>query len=784
MCFDLSPFGSQMRGGRQRSDEGLRAASGGVLLTAGATSNVLSVPGLEKGKWKVFTDAQLALFKAVPVVELSIAETSVDFVVKTLMQPRWWEAEDKYSSTTVSLVGSLSQGRVIYLRSVKSNLGPAKFRLRLWTTQWAEQLLDGSNGACVVCHSFDEGESCHLLTKFVVVPDKDKPDSVLVRYEELTSSPKVAVKLARNKIKKAHLFVLEVLAGQVAKNKQLPDPFLNTSDASQRSTDAVGDLTSASLGEELDSFEDKEGDSFDNENDKQIVLVDWQELPLDDVRAQMREPRDGVRVGDRSWRLKTYKNVFVGNEAVDYLVERYPLSREGATQLCQELQDQGWLQHVKNEHRFRDDHLFFVWRTPGSDKAISEVEMVDMSEARKAEAREKEEAKRAAEQKETAQRMQQEQQERVEIAKALPPSLFQTMVLDAPLENKMIGGFGFLFVISFFLGWSSLLVLCSLGLSFAAWRIGQSSVNEELRRVNRRLMELQDRLSESQQEKGVAPKIEPERDVALLTAQHREEIDLLRKELGAEIDKSFDDLVLLRYILSFKQVGEAAEAIRKAIAWRLENKDLLDRVTRGEQLPCRAAIARYAISDYHRTGLADGSPLLVTRAALCDLSSLIANVKLDDLVAWLNFLNEQAYREVDRVTRQTGRLTKVIRVNDLANAPLLNQDRGFFSAIGKSSKVASFLYPQLVEANILVNAPSLISIVLKIAAQFVSASTMSKVVLCKGRAVAGGNVADCPYASRRFKIEQLPQFWGGKCDCDHKGCIQGASNSAKSRTDM
>ena len=254
--------------------------------------------------------------------------------------------------------------------------------------------------------------------------------------------------------------------------------------------------------------------------------------------------------------------------------------------------------------------------------------------------------------------------------------------------------------------------------------------------------------------------------------------------LGVEIDESYDDLVLLRYILSFKQVAEAAEAVRKAIAWRAENKELLDKVARGEQLPCRAVIARYAVSDYHRKGLADGSPLLVTRAALCDLPALVAHVKMDELVAWLNYLNEQAYREVDRVTRQTGRLTKVIRVNDLANAPLLNQDRAFFSAIGKSSKMASFLYPQLVEANILLNSPSLISIVLKIAAQFVSPSTMSKVVLCQGRATAKGNVADCPYASRRFKMEDLPEFWGGKCDCDHTGCIQGASNAAQTRADL
>ncbi len=405
-------------------------------------------------------------------------------------------------------------------------------------TQWAEQLQDGSNGACVVCHSFDDGENCHLLTKFVVSPDKDKPNAVLVRYEELTSSPKVAVKLARNKIKKSHLFVLEVLAAQVAKNKQLPDPFLNTSDASQRSTDAVGDLTSASLGEELDSFDDKDAESFENEQDNQIVLVDWTELPLDDVRAQMRDPRDGVRVGDRSWRLKTYKNVFVANEAVDYLVERYPISRDGAVKLCNELQDQGWLQHVKGEHRFRDDHLFFVWRSPNDGKSVMDVEMMDMSEARKLSAAslaaKEQEAKKAAVAVEQQQQQQQQQQQRQEAAAvAARESRFAmvlTVVAESSLENKMLAVFGFFFVISFLFGWSSVLVLCSLGLSFAAWRIGQASVNAELRKVNRRLMELQDKLDAGfVGEKQQGPKIEPERDVALLTAQNRDNIDELRR---------------------------------------------------------------------------------------------------------------------------------------------------------------------------------------------------------------------------------------------------------------
>ena len=231
------------------------------------------------------------------------------------MAPKWWESEDKHSSTNVSLVGSLHKGRIIYLRNVKSAMGPAKFRLRLWTTQWAEQLPSGE-GACVVAHCFDEFEACHLISSFFVTVDAEKPDSVMVKYDELTSSPKMAVKLAHNKIKRAHLFVLEILARQVQElGVHVEDPFPTLHDlSSQRSnTDAVNDLTSIS-----DALDDD--DSFDNE-DGQIVIIHWQELPLDDVRMQMSDPNSGIRVGSRSWRLKTYHNVFVGNEGFSSLID-------------------------------------------------------------------------------------------------------------------------------------------------------------------------------------------------------------------------------------------------------------------------------------------------------------------------------------------------------------------------------------------------------------------------------------------------------------------------------
>jgi hypothetical protein len=78
-------------------------------------------------------------------------------------------------------------------------------------------------------------------------------------------------------------------------------------------------------------------------------------------------------VGPRDHRLKTYQNVFVGAEAVDWLVERYPLSRENAVLLMRELQRNGWLVHVRNEHDFTDDHVFFLWKDANRRRSLPEA---------------------------------------------------------------------------------------------------------------------------------------------------------------------------------------------------------------------------------------------------------------------------------------------------------------------------------------------------------------------------------------------------------------------------
>eukprot|EP01130_Rhizamoeba_saxonica_P015561 TRINITY_DN7021_c0_g1_i2.p1 TRINITY_DN7021_c0_g1~~TRINITY_DN7021_c0_g1_i2.p1 ORF type:complete len:427 (+),score=88.47 TRINITY_DN7021_c0_g1_i2:45-1325(+) len=71
---------------------------------------------------------------------------------------------------------------------------------------------------------------------------------------------------------------------------------------------------------------------------------------------------DGIVVKNRKFRLKTYKDCFVGTEAVDFLVNnQLATSRLEAVNIMNELMGNGLLIHVTNDHIFKDQGYFYRW---------------------------------------------------------------------------------------------------------------------------------------------------------------------------------------------------------------------------------------------------------------------------------------------------------------------------------------------------------------------------------------------------------------------------------------
>ena len=85
---------------------------------------------------------------------------------------------------------------------------------------------------------------------------------------------------------------------------------------------------------------------------------------LDDLADAFRK---GVEVKDRKYHLTTYKQCFVGSEAVDFLVSSGAAeTREDAVQLGLALASEYHLfEHVARDHEFKDETLFYRFMEEG-----------------------------------------------------------------------------------------------------------------------------------------------------------------------------------------------------------------------------------------------------------------------------------------------------------------------------------------------------------------------------------------------------------------------------------
>ena len=67
----------------------------------------------------------------------------------------------------------------------------------------------------------------------------------------------------------------------------------------------------------------------------------------------------GLQITDRAFGATTYKNCFVGAQAIDTVCQHYKLQRHEALQLLDRLHALGLITHVTGEHRMQDGNFFY-----------------------------------------------------------------------------------------------------------------------------------------------------------------------------------------------------------------------------------------------------------------------------------------------------------------------------------------------------------------------------------------------------------------------------------------
>ena len=84
-------------------------------------------------------------------------------------------------------------------------------------------------------------------------------------------------------------------------------------------------------------------------------------ISLKQLASEMRSEK-GVDIKTRRHKLKLYQRCFLGNEAVDWIVERVKISRSDAVKLGQKMLEKGMFHHALDEHQFKDETLFYRFK--------------------------------------------------------------------------------------------------------------------------------------------------------------------------------------------------------------------------------------------------------------------------------------------------------------------------------------------------------------------------------------------------------------------------------------
>jgi len=90
-----------------------------------------------------------------------------------------------------------------------------------------------------------------------------------------------------------------------------------------------------------------------------LILI-YDIMEEDFVKSIVKDLRDHLEVKDRTYRLKTYPQCFVGAEAVTYLLSSgYATTEEDAVSLGEGLREMDVFDHVTKDHPFKNEYLFY-----------------------------------------------------------------------------------------------------------------------------------------------------------------------------------------------------------------------------------------------------------------------------------------------------------------------------------------------------------------------------------------------------------------------------------------
>eukprot|EP00188_Purpureofilum_apyrenoidigerum_P004123 Plantae.Rhodophyta-Purpureofilum_apyrenoidigerum.ctg45297.p2 GENE.Plantae.Rhodophyta-Purpureofilum_apyrenoidigerum.ctg45297~~Plantae.Rhodophyta-Purpureofilum_apyrenoidigerum.ctg45297.p2 ORF type:complete len:271 (+),score=59.60 Plantae.Rhodophyta-Purpureofilum_apyrenoidigerum.ctg45297:159-971(+) len=256
-----------------------------------------------------------------------------------------------------------------------------------------------------------------------------------------------------------------------------------------------------------------------------------------------------------------------------------------------------------------------------------------------------------------------------------------------------------------------------------------------------------------------------------LLKKHQMDILELRTCLAdVPLPPEYDDIRLLRYVLSYPKLGIASEQVRKGVKFRKENEDWLTAAWKGGSPPYESEVVQYCKMGVH--GESNGMLYFYMRSgkAIRKLKELPAKELAplcDRVTKFLTFVKEAIFAKCEEKTRKTRMLTKFVNIHtDMAEFPYW-ANMTFIKMFKETSLHSTFLHPQLMHKQVVLDPPRMFFYVWKIAKPLLPKKTVERMMFCPTAEFLGSIV-------NNLDPVVIPRVAGGNCKCaDDDECLPG-----------
>ena len=224
----------------------------------------------------------------------------------------------------------------------------------------------------------------------------------------------------------------------------------------------------------------------------------------------------------------------------------------------------------------------------------------------------------------------------------------------------------------------------------------------------------------------------------------------------------YDEIWLLRFILSNGPGKSAEKAVRATLDYRAKNATMLANCAAGKEHPLAAEIAKFSISEIYNQPTEAEEPVQLVRAGKSNMKKLMDTYSSEEVIETMIYQKEQAFLRCDEATRRTRKMIKMMTVVDMHSQKFSDNDKRFYKALGKASKDSELFYPQLLAITVGINVPSYMNLIWPIAKRVMPAKTLAKFRICSAKDTVTQSAVLCPFATTVFQPSSLVEFLGGE----------------------